>query len=269
MKKILFPTEFSAHAGQVFLYALDIAKKQKASVTLMHAYRVPINPSTSMKEVGNQAMQELEDFADSNIPKEYQDVPVHFIAEMGFPAEAILKVSEEEEMDLIVMGMKGKTNKLESYFGSVALDVTNQTDRSVFLVPTTNRFKPIKEIAYAFDFKMADLLGLQRVNELLGRMKASITCIHFNEDKSRKGKVRKMTAFLIDLFDNHLVYNSISFFNKEGVFEEGIQDYITKTGTDLLITQTHTRNWKFRFVDPGSSDKIARKINIPMLVLKE
>ena len=59
---------------------------------------------------------------------------------------------------------------------------------------------------------------------------------------------------------------SLSTNNEE--FEKGVQDFVIEQQVDLLVTQSHTRNWKFRYVDPSSSNRIARRINIPMLILK-
>jgi len=158
MKKILFPTEFSAHAVDIFQYALHLAKVNKASITLLHAFNVPLNPKEGINELGNQNLEALQEFAAEYTPKEYKSVQIDCIAEMGFPADAILSLSQDEDIDLVVMGMKGKTNVLEAFFGSVTLDVVSRIETPVFLVPSTNRFKQIERIAFATDLKMSDLI---------------------------------------------------------------------------------------------------------------
>ncbi len=66
MKNILVPTEFSAHANQVFLYALSLAKQQKAKITLLHAYHIPINPNSSMEDIGIDTLTLLQEFVDTH-----------------------------------------------------------------------------------------------------------------------------------------------------------------------------------------------------------
>ncbi len=268
MKKILFPTEFSAHASQVFHYALELAKFHKASVTLLHAYHVPLNPELSFNDIANNAMKQLEDFAIDNTPKSYQSVPIHCISEMGSATDVILKVEEEEEMDCIVMGMKGKSNAIEAFFGSITLDVVSKTEKPVFLIPSTKRFKTIEKIAFAFGLKLNDLVRLKEINDILGKFKASIDLVHFDEGDENLFQTEDTIDFIEDLFKYHPKYNEITFSTTDGKFKNEIHSYLAENNIDLLITQSHLRNWKFRFVEPSQSNQIARKINIPMLILK-
>ncbi len=164
--------------------------------------------------------------------------------------------------------MKGKTNALEAYFGNVSLDVVSRTDLPVLLVPSTNRFKPLEKIVYAFDLKMQDLIHIKQIHQLFNNTKAKITCVHIEEKEDNFYPIDTF-AFLRDLFKHHPKYKNISFFSIAGKFEEDIQEYVIANDIDLLVTQSHKRNWKFRFMEPSSSNKIARKINIPMLIIKE
>jgi len=268
MKKILFPTEFSTHAGQSFLYALDLAKRNNASITLLHAYHVPINPEMSMNDIGNAAMQDLKAFTDENTPEKYEGVELHYLADMGAAVDAILSVAEDEEMDLIVMSMKGKTNALASYFGSITLDVVSRTIKPVFLVPSVNRFKPIEKMAFAFEMEMTDLLYLTYMHNFLDKLKAQMAAVHFTE-QGASFQVAKTIDMLRDIFKYHPQYKAISFFMDKGEFETEIHQFVAEEDIDLLITHSIRKNWKFRFVEPSSSNKIARRINIPMLIMKE
>ena len=211
MKKILFPTEFSPQAGQSFKYALELAKKNKASITLLHTYHVPINPEMSMNDMANTSMQELMTFATENMPKEYEKVELHYIADMGAAADVILSVAEDEEMDLIVMSMKGKTNAVAAYFGSITLDVVSRTKKPVLLVPSVNRYKPIEKMAFAFDLKMKDLLYLTHAQPFLGKLKAGITCVHFDENET-PFQAAQTIDMLRDLFKHHPLFKNISLF---------------------------------------------------------
>lgn len=268
MKKILFPTEFSEHAAEVFQYALHLAKTNNASISLVHALSIPLNPSESIEEIGNQALSTLKNFAEKHTPEEYKSVHINCVTEMGLPADVIISLSQEDDIDLVVMGMKGKTNMLEAFFGSVALDVVSRIEIPVFLVPSTNRFKPITNIAFAAELKMNDLVYMEQATRLTGKLKAKMSCVHFYEKRENHLSVDQTIAVLEDLFKHHPDYQEVTFFTNDKPFEKGIQDFVIEKEVDLLITQSHTRNWKFRYVDPSSSNRVARRINIPMLILK-
>ncbi len=57
--------------------------------------------------------------------------------DIGSPAEAILKSADENQMDAIVMGSKGKTGLSKVLLGSVAEKVVRNSKIPVVIVPTS------------------------------------------------------------------------------------------------------------------------------------
>jgi nucleotide-binding universal stress UspA family protein len=68
-----------------------------------------------------------------NVFKEYK---VWTFVEKGKPFEAILKVAEEWEADLIVLGTHGRTGLSHLLMGSIAEKVIRQSTIPTFIVPT-------------------------------------------------------------------------------------------------------------------------------------
>ena len=73
MKKILFPTDFSAPANNAFVYALQLADKLNASITTLHAFSHPeihierggIHPEALEHVYESIDMDEFENYRDS------------------------------------------------------------------------------------------------------------------------------------------------------------------------------------------------------------
>jgi nucleotide-binding universal stress UspA family protein len=77
------------------------------------------------------AQTELRDFAVTHL----QDaVPVQVHIAVGKPAEEIVRVAQEEGVDLVVMGTHGRTGVRHLLLGSVAEDVTRHAPCPVFTV---------------------------------------------------------------------------------------------------------------------------------------
>lgn len=89
----------------------------------------------AMKEEGERAL----DQAVSLLPLHPGSVSKQL--EMGSPAEAILKVAEDENVDLVVMGARGLGRIKEQIFGSVSHRVMTHAHCSTFLVK-----QPIRKI---------------------------------------------------------------------------------------------------------------------------
>ena len=90
-----------------------------------------MNVEKAMKEEGERAL----DQAVSLLPLHPGSVSKQL--EMGRPAESILKVAEDEKVDLVVMGARGLGRIREQIFGSVSHRVMTHAPCSTFLVKTT------------------------------------------------------------------------------------------------------------------------------------
>jgi nucleotide-binding universal stress UspA family protein len=122
-KKILLATDGSPDAEEALEYARDLALRDGAPVVVAHAFepvpgylgdpwegRVMARHVAAGQEVGNSAAQKL------------QQAGVHVIVEVleGPPADAILKVAEVRECDLIIMGSRGYGTLASLLLGSVS-----------------------------------------------------------------------------------------------------------------------------------------------------
>jgi len=68
--------------------------------------------------------------------KIFKDYKVWTFVEKGKPFEAILKVAEEWETDLIILGTHGRTGLSHLLMGSVAEKVIRHSTKPLFIIPT-------------------------------------------------------------------------------------------------------------------------------------
>ncbi len=130
-KRILYTTEFSENAQTIHAYATKIANQFDAKLTLLHVipeelfdllvFDVGIERSPGVQK----RLSLMKDhFTNSKktilkkIKAEYGEKIVNetdIVVEKGNPVKTILRVAEEKNCDLIVMGIKGRgTSKLEN-----------------------------------------------------------------------------------------------------------------------------------------------------------
>ena len=70
------------------------------------------------------------------VDKVFKDYKIWTFVEKGKPFEAVLKVAEEWEADLIVLGTHGRTGLSHLLMGSVAEKVVRHSTKPLFIVPT-------------------------------------------------------------------------------------------------------------------------------------
>ncbi|MEL0658135.1 universal stress protein [Psychromonas arctica] len=158
--KILYSTDLSKGSNESFKYAAFLAKKTGAEVHILHvveklssdarmALESYVMDDTSRAEMliarKRQAKAKLElkqedfweqvtDPEDLVIRKQIKSINIV----ESFPMEAILKISREREVDLIVMGTHEK-GFVETFLGSVARNVLARSRIPVLVVPLKER----------------------------------------------------------------------------------------------------------------------------------
>jgi nucleotide-binding universal stress UspA family protein len=269
VKKILFPTEFSSHAPMVFHYALELAEKLQAKVIAFHGFGKPQHPlegHKSWEERTAEVMKTLNNFVEKHKPAQYAGISVECRTEINFPGEAILKIALEEEVDLIVMGMTGKTNSLETLFGSTTLSILGKADCPVLAIPATTKFKPFEHIVYATNFEFRDLEAICVLRQWAELFHAKISCMHVVEKDENELSVMRSMDILRNTFKDNKV---ISFDIVKGKLEEGIEKYIRDKKADLFALLSHKRSFVSRMIEGSTAIGVARTIQIPLLVLKD
>lgn len=120
-KKILFPTDFSHTGDAALAMATALARDAGATLIIAHIeeapnvyaggefyYGIPNPPTEELRRM----LQEVKP-TDPNVSYEHRLLT-------GDPAAAIVRLAEEEDVDLIVMGTHGRTGIVRVLMGSVA-----------------------------------------------------------------------------------------------------------------------------------------------------
>lgn len=135
-KRILLATDGSPHAEEALAFAQQLALRDGARVIVVHAFepvptylgepwgdRVMARHVSMGRDVANNAAQKLQ--------KAGVDVIVEVLE--GPPADAILKVADVRDCDLIVMGSRGHGALASLLLGSVSHRVLAHTHTPVLV----------------------------------------------------------------------------------------------------------------------------------------
>jgi nucleotide-binding universal stress UspA family protein len=140
VKKILCAVDFSESSTKVSDYAKTLAQKHGASVLVLYAapslsqyvgFHVPPNSIENfVGEIVSGAEKTMETYLNEN----FTGVEAEGRVVTGYAAEEILRVAEEEKMDLIVMGTHGRVGIDRILFGSVAEKVVKNSPIPVLTI---------------------------------------------------------------------------------------------------------------------------------------
>jgi nucleotide-binding universal stress UspA family protein len=165
-RKILLPTDFSKNAWRAITYALELYKKDNCDFYILNVFTatgnvidslINMEPGSELHESAKLDSQNgLAKVLDMLAFKEHDNPKHHFnvISTFNNVVEAIKNVVEEKDIEMIIMGTKGKTASRTKIFGGVAIDVMEKVRNCpVIVVPEQAKHNLPKEIVFPTSYK--------------------------------------------------------------------------------------------------------------------
>lgn len=119
--RILVPIDFSPYSDAALSLATSLARDGDGTLILAHVEVIPLSAAGGefMYAVPEPPTEELLDKLEHVMPFD-SHVPVERRLLSGDPADAIIRLAETEDIDLIVMGTHGRRGLRRLLMGSVA-----------------------------------------------------------------------------------------------------------------------------------------------------
>jgi len=155
IKKILYATDLSKNSAYAYRYAMAMAERYEAEVTILHVIEpIPpmvkhyvkgfvdeINWEEKIKYEQGKATEAIRKRLEEFCKREILNAPhcLAFVSAIlvrpGHPVEEILKAADDGKCDMIVLGTHGKGFLKHTFLGSVARSVLDRARIPVFIVP--------------------------------------------------------------------------------------------------------------------------------------
>lgn len=272
MKKILIPVDFSLSSKNAAAYAVELADVFDAEIVLLNVVNPPVVidqdslPSiVHSQSVLHEHNREIFEQELNSLSKSRSTEIKGFVKE-GFPSDVILQVARENDIDLIIMGMKGK-GRSNSLFGSTTTAVIRRSSIPVFVIPETAVFKPIRSIAFATDFVFqTEDHRFTLLIDLANKFDATIDILNVQRaetvltDHEFSAKIRTHLAF----GNTKNKFHSI----KHNNIVEGITDFIESNESDILAMMAQRRSFFTRVFRRTFTKEMSYATRIPLLVLQ-
>ena len=282
MSAILVPVDFSDTSKKALQYAANIAQASSRPIKVVHFFDtvVPLGiaypPSSFIEKASNESHHEIEkelaEFVKDIQKMKYKDLDqnlhIHLEVIDGDPIYKIEELSQENKIDLIVMGTTGASG-LAEIFGTVTYEVISRVSVPVLAVPSQSQVKEIKHIVYATDLGEDEEKTINALRVLSEDFDASLTCLHFNTKYSEFNQERKR---ILDLSEKY-AFTPINKLNFELVakskVEEGLVDYLEEIKADVVAIKPQDRGFIANLFHTSLTKKMAFHGKIPVLVIKK
>jgi universal stress protein A len=143
--RILVPHDFSETSRTALAYAVQMARQLSAAVVVVHVgppiptFAYPLPEATALQTAQwTETLRERQESARQALEDEIRpwtgDVLFETRFEEGEAADCILRVAEEAECTLVVMGSHGRTGLRRALIGSVAEKTARQAHVPILIV---------------------------------------------------------------------------------------------------------------------------------------
>ena len=189
LKNILFATDFSPCSNAALSYALSVARRYGARLQVAHV--IPTKAEMLfMSPESWPAVAEEEDkriqACIEQLEKQCQGLPHDVLKPEGKVADALAQIIEEREIDLLVLGIHGRSSVRKLFMGSVAEEVFRRAACPVLSVGPNVSSKPdgeiqFQHIVFATDFSEDSLAALPYAVSLAEEDQAQLALFHVVE----------------------------------------------------------------------------------------
>ena len=279
MLHILIPTDFSLNAWNAITYGLELFRKQRCTIYLLHVNPLPpysgaetsVKASTqmlreTMLEESEKNLKKLLEKINESMPNELHTFMT--IALYDFFVDSIKREVKDKHIDIIVMGTKGASGLKKVSLGSNTGDVITKVKCPLLAVPEDARYKIPKEIAFPTDYYINyDIEVLDTLIDMVNRNDAYLRVLHITkrgEELTREQLQNK--EFLHD----YLRGVSHSFHTITGTkLETAVQCFVESRDIDMIAMVAKNLNFFQRILFRPAVEEISYHIEIPFLVLHE
>ena len=277
MRKILIPTDFSENALNAIKYATELFKHGPTEIYLLHAFAEEVyddkarladavfddlkERSTESSKISLEKLkQEVIDFSPN--PKHN----IHLLSEFGQLVDAVNDWVEKENIDVVVMGTKGKTADKNLTFGSNTLQVIKYVKCPVLAIPSNYTDVHPKNILFSTDlqlpYKSRELKLLANISKFFA---AQIHFLYVSKFPALSLRQQDNKAFLETFFEeNRTVFHQES--GKE--ITRAINTFIIENPIDMLVMINTRHSYLENILYQSTIEKIGLHIDIPFLVLQ-
>lgn len=272
MKNILVPTDFSEQAENALKVAVAIAKKQKASIYLLHTMELPSHlahsKDTSALPETIYFIKLAEKRFEELLQKEYlKDIDVYNALGHGEIFSDIKEATVENNIDLVVMGSHGASGFKEMFIGSNTEKVVRTSDIPVLAIKNKHTTFKIKDFVFATDFSIGGVKAFDKAQKFAKTMGAKIHLLHVNTPsgfKSSSQAKEMMEEFLKGLGAENYTLNVYNEFS----VEKGVLNFAREMNADLVGMSTHGRKGLSHFFNGSISEDLVNHANMPVITFK-
>ncbi|TPN87473.1 universal stress protein [Aquimarina algicola] len=264
MRKILIPTDFSENAMNALRYAVELNKYEYCEFFIIHAY----DDSNSDKAIDTACIDEELVKVLSDIRK-ISPNPRHqykTMAILGNLVDNTNDLVDQENIDILIMGTRGKTDDRKMTFGSNTLQVVRYVKCPVLAIPNGCKYTQPKNILFPTDYLMPfRRRELKLLSTLTKSFRSIVNFLYVSDYEKLSTRQEDHKKFI----STSLPEAELKFCTTQADdLTEAINQFIEKNEIDFLVMVNSRNSYLESILYQSTIDKIGLHIKIPFLAMQ-
>lgn len=265
MKSMLILTDFSDAAFRAAEYAVNFAGQLGIDkVILYNAYRTIAQGSDFWvpapkvdNEIYIETMEALGTVHDQlEAMMSNSNIQLELLAEDVYLPERINGLCKERNIDLIAMGVSGKSSLETLFMGSNTSNVLKVSTYPVLIIPQeTIVGKPVNSVAFATDQEVFSKKTLGRLELLLEKLKPTVYVVDMAND-------RRSNDWIPDVLKP---YNPEFYYVNEGDVVKGALEFASQQKISMIITVPQQHSLLSSIFHKSLSKELAYNAKLPLI----
>lgn len=268
---ILVPTDFSETADNALSFALEIALRKKARLTVMHTIEEPYNYASMIEDYQQRVKRNAENLLHEKIDeileqKRYQQLNINTHLLYGPTVFSILDQIEETDIDFVVMGTTGATGLKRVLFGSNTTEIIQRSEIPVLAIPEESEFKGLSQIIFLTDYNDGDLKALEKTTELAIEFDSEISVLHVTRELNLREEI--MRRGFKDIATSQVSYTNLKFeLAAEDNLIKGINEFLSRQPSSLISMVKYKKPFFTELLHKSHSKEMGFYTTVPLLIL--
>jgi nucleotide-binding universal stress UspA family protein len=269
MQNILIPVDFSDASANALRWAFELNKHFFARIHVLHVFDVPFSASPETdtaiyqyESIRDNYKERVWSFISDNKGDFHYETTVAVTS--GGHFQSAINYAEENKIDIIVLGNKGKSGLGRWFFGTVTQNMLRKAPCIAIAVPEQYTWKEIRRIHVCTDLsKPLSEKQCGNVKAIAERLGSSVDFLHVQD------KVE--IAMPEDGISKQVI---LQHFGKEPVtipFDQSVSNtlskYIRENGGDMVVTIPHQHSWLDKLLLGSETASISENLSLPILAL--
>lgn len=277
--KFLCPVDFSENSLNAVEFASYMAKKHRASLTLIHVYTEKEFEEVLSKEHAKDQQLDLKNVAGhaetmlsrlaEEVNKLQRNHQCDYHQAYGSVESQIIDYTKENEYDLVVIGIKGLHDAFERFVGSTTVQIMEKVPCPVLVIPKEASYQGFKKVVYATDYQEEDKIALKQLISLMLPYHPEISIVHLYKKESLIEEA--VYNSFVEEMQSYFPHENLKFVHepaKKGTYL-AIHEYVMHQEVDLLALLHHHQSFIERIISANITQEIAYAATYPVMIFKD